>query len=57
MKNVPINYIEFKAANLSIIKDFYTAVFGWKFTDYGPTYTAFANSGVEGGFEQTDEKI
>lgn len=52
-----IDYIEFKAANLAVIKDFYSSVFGWKFTDYGPSYTAFANSGLNGGFEQSDEKI
>ena len=57
MKTVPINYIEFKAPDLSIIKDFYSSVFGWEFTDYGPTYTAFSNSGVEGGFEQSDNEI
>lgn len=55
--NVPINYIEFKAKDLDKIKEFYTKAFDWKFTDYGPTYTAFSNSGVEGGFEKTEEKI
>lgn len=57
MKNVPINYIELKATDLEAVKKFYQQVFGWTFTDYGPTYTAFSNSGVEGGFEKTDEKI
>ncbi|MEP1151664.1 MAG: VOC family protein [Balneola sp.] len=57
MKNVPINYIELKATDLEAVKKFYQQVFGWTFTDYGPTYTAFSNSGVEGGFEKTDEEI
>lgn len=57
MNPVPINYIEFKAPDLEVIKAFYQQVFGWSFTDYGPSYTAFSNSGVEGGFEKTDEKI
>jgi len=52
-----IDYIEFKAADLQAIKKFYTAAFGWKFTDYGPTYTAFTESGLKGGFEKSDEKI
>lgn len=52
-----INYVEFKAHDLEKIKTFYTAAFGWTFTDYGPTYTAFSNSGLEGGFEKTDEDI
>src|SRR5690554_5503391 len=52
-----IDYIEFKASDLAVIKDFYSKVFDWKFTDYGPTYTAFSNSGLNGGFEQSHEKI
>ena len=31
--------------------------FGWKFTDYGPTYVAFDESGIQGGFDKTDEPI
>lgn len=57
MKSTPINYIEFKAKNLEEIKHFYSQTFGWVFTDYGPNYTAFSESGVAGGFEKTDEAI
>lgn len=56
-KNNHINYIEFKANDLDKIKEFYTNTLGWAFKDYGPTYIAFSNSGVEGGFEKTDDKI
>ncbi len=52
-----INYIEFKTHDLDKIKRFYSAVFNWQFTDYGPNYTAFQNSGLEGGFEVTEESI
>ena len=55
--NNHINYIEFKVHDLEKIKTFYTATFGWTFTDYGPTYTAFSDSGIAGGFEYTDEPI
>ncbi|MBR9922059.1 MAG: VOC family protein [Bacteroidetes bacterium] len=55
--NNQINYVEFKAADLEAIKAFYSQTFGWEFTDYGPTYTAFAESGLEGGFEKSDEAI
>jgi len=54
VKNSHINYIEFKAKDLEKIKEFYTVSFKWTFTDYGPTYTAFSNSGLAGGFEKTD---
>ena len=52
MKATPINYIELYAADLVSVKQFYSKCFGWEFTDYGPTYVAFSNSGLEGGFEQ-----
>jgi len=52
-----INYVEFKAKNLEEIKEFYSACFDWEFTDYGPTYIAFSNSGLEGGFEKDDNEI
>ena len=55
--NTLINYIEFKAHDLKKIKTFYTTAFGWTFTDYGPAYTAFSDSGIAGGFEYTDEPI
>ena len=57
MKNNHINYVEFKANDLERIKQFYHQAFGWSFTDYGPTYVAFSDSGLYGGFEKSDEKI
>lgn len=29
--------------------------FGWHFTDYGPDYVAFSESGLEGGFRSIEE--
>lgn len=55
--NNHINYLELYSNNLAETKAFYTQVFGWRFTDYGPNYTAFENAGLEGGFEHTDEPI
>lgn len=57
MKDNHINYIEFKAHDLEKVKEFYSTAFGWTFTDYGPTYVAFAESGLQGGFETTDGSI
>jgi len=57
MKSNHINYVEFKANDLEKIKKFYQQSFGWSFTDYGPTYTSFSDSGLQGGFELTDEAI
>lgn len=49
-----INYVEFPAKDLNKAKRFFSSVFNWSFTDYGPEYTAFSNAGIEGGFYQSD---
>ncbi len=46
-----IHYIELPATNLAAMKSFYGDVFGWTFTDYGPSYAAFHGAGIEGGFD------
>ena len=45
-----IDYIEFPATDVAKTKRFYTDVFGWKFTDYGPDYTSFEDGRLAGGF-------
>ncbi|MBE8715311.1 VOC family protein [Sphingobacterium hungaricum] len=50
LKHEQIQYIEFLSKNLVQAKNFYTNCFGWKFTDYGAQYTAFAGDYVDGGF-------
>nr|WP_321237533.1 VOC family protein [uncultured Psychroserpens sp.] len=57
MESNHINYLELYAKDLEAVKTFYSKAFGWTFTDYGPTYTAFSNSGLEGGFEKTGKAI
>lgn len=57
MTNNHINYVEFKAKDLEAVKKFYSSAFGWKFTDYGPEYVAFNESGLEGGFMQWDDEV
>lgn len=57
MKNSHIDYVEFKAHDLEKTKHFYGKLFGWKFTDYGPSYVSFEESGLAGGFELADSDI
>lgn len=57
MESNHINYIELRAKDLEAVKDFYAKSFGWTFTDYGPDYVAFSHSGLDGGFEKSDEEI
>ncbi|MEE8537512.1 MAG: hypothetical protein V3S71_05845, partial [Acidobacteriota bacterium] len=49
-----IEYIEFKTTNLATTKEFYLAVFGWQFTDYGPDYASFGDERLGGGFAAAD---
>ncbi|ESQ81535.1 VOC family protein [Asticcacaulis benevestitus] len=46
-----IDYIEFPGGDLNPLKDFYSKAFGWNFIDYGPTYAALADAGIDGGFD------
>ena len=55
MKNNHIQYIEMQSTDLTATKKFYADTFGWSFTDYGDGYAAFADGGVDGGFEKVDE--
>jgi len=47
-----IDYIEFEASDIAKAKLFYSTVFGWKFTDYGPDYTSFDDGRMLGGFSR-----
>lgn len=52
-----IDYIEFKTTDIAATRRFYGEAFGWKFTDYGPTYTSFADGRIAGGFELADAVV
>lgn len=45
-----IDYIEFPVLDIKEAKRFYSSVFGWSFTDYGPDYTSFEDGRIAGGF-------
>ena len=49
-----IDYVELPAGDLAAAKSFYTAAFGWGFTDYGPTYAGFEGAGLDGGLASGD---
>ena len=54
LEHEKINYVEFPAKDIKATKAFFTKVFGWSFTDYGPEYTAFSNEGLDGGFFKSE---
>ena len=49
-----VDYVEMPGGDLPAAKAFYTAAFGWSFTDYGPDSAAF-NEGLDGGFHAGQE--
>ena len=53
--NNSINYIEFPLVKNAETKQFYTQVFGWEFTDWGPNYVSFSGAGIDGGFNGGDD--
>jgi hypothetical protein len=53
--NLRVDYVEFPATDIGAIQIVYTAVFGWKFEDYGPDYTAFNDGRLSGGFFRAEK--
>jgi predicted enzyme related to lactoylglutathione lyase len=49
-QNGKIDYVEFAAGDLTAMKRFYGEAFNWCFVDYGPSYAAFEDAGLDGGF-------
>jgi len=52
-----IDYIEFRTTAMAETKRFYSAVFGWEFTDYGPNYSSFEDGRLAGGFEVSEQVV
>ncbi len=50
-----IDYIEMPSRDLAQTKQFFAALFGWTFQDYGPDYIAFDDGRTTGGFFRSDE--
>ncbi len=44
-----IDNIEFNVSDIARSKAFYGEVFGWRFVDYGPSYTEFSDGLRPGG--------
>lgn len=50
LKHQQVQYLEFLSGNIEQAKQFYSKAFNWVFTDYGPHYSAFEGTYVDGGF-------
>jgi predicted enzyme related to lactoylglutathione lyase len=45
------NFIELPAADLAAAKKFYSGLFGWSLTDFGPTYSCTTTGDVDIGLQ------
>ncbi len=52
-----VDYVEFAAEDLSAVKAFYAAAFGWEFQEWGETYISFSGAGLDGGFRGGEKPI
>jgi uncharacterized protein len=55
MSTSKVVYVELPASSTESMKAFYGSLFGWSFQDWGSDYTAFSDSGLEGGFHGGSE--
>ena len=51
MKKPRLNYVELPVADGPAAKAFYERAFGWKLTDFGPTYHATTSGDVDIGLD------
>jgi len=49
------SYLELPATNVGSLKSFYGDVFGWTHQDWGPDYATVHGSGLEVGYNSSDE--
>ena len=49
-----IDYVELPTTDMQHLKTFYSSVFGWTFTDWGPDYTSFEDGRLAGGLRPED---
>ena len=46
-----LNYLELPVGDLAATKAFYTAAFGWDFTDFGPSYASTMSGDTDIGLQ------
>jgi predicted enzyme related to lactoylglutathione lyase len=50
-----IDYIEVPVTDPGKAKEFFGALFGWTFEDWGPDYISFKDGRLDGGFRRSSE--
>lgn len=49
-----IDYLEFATRDPQATKDFFAALCGWSFTDWGEEYVSFEDGRLDGGLRRSD---
>ena len=50
-----IDYIEIPATDLIKMRDFFAALYGWEFQEWGPDYFSFNDGRLDGGLRRAEE--
>jgi len=50
-----IDYVEIPVVDLQQARDFFTALFGWSFEEWGDDYLSFNDGRLDGGFRRSDQ--
>ena len=50
-----IDYIEIPVTDPAKARDFFAALMGWEFKDWGPDYISFRDGRLDGGFRRSEE--
>lgn len=50
-----IDYVEIPVSDLAKTRDFFTALFGWSFQEWGEEYMSFNDGRLDGGFRHAAE--
>ena len=51
-----IDYLEFPSTNGTRTREFFSEAFGWRFTNYGPTYDAIDDAGLDSGIDAGENR-
>ena len=52
-----IDYIEFPSTDRAGTSGFFQAAFGWGIVSYGPVYDGLEGAGVDGGIDQSENRV
>jgi predicted enzyme related to lactoylglutathione lyase len=52
-----LDYIEFPSTDRAATSAFFRAAFGWGMISYGPGYDALDGAGMDGGIDQSPDRV